>query len=85
VSKRFPCCDTAVDQENKAFKGCDMKYIVTTKGDWKELKGKLRSKYNDLTDHDVECGEGKYEEMMDGLRGKLGKTRQELVRILNSL
>jgi uncharacterized protein YjbJ (UPF0337 family) len=62
-----------------------MKYIVTTKGDWKELKGKLRSKYNDLTDHDVECGEGKYEEMMDGLRSKLGKTRQELVRILNSL
>jgi uncharacterized protein YjbJ (UPF0337 family) len=62
-----------------------MKYILTTKGDWKELKGKLRRKYNDLTDNDVECREGKYEEMMDGLRSKLGKTRQELVRILNGL
>jgi uncharacterized protein YjbJ (UPF0337 family) len=62
-----------------------MKYILTTKGDWTDLKGKLRTKYNDLTDNDVECGEGKHEEMMDGLRSKLGKTRQELVRILNRL
>jgi len=62
-----------------------MKYVLTTKGEWRELKDKLKSKYESLTDLDVECVEGKYEEMMVALRMKLGKTRQELINILNRL
>lgn len=62
-----------------------MRYVLTIKRDWKELKGKLKNKYAILADHDLECEEGKNEEMMINLRIKLDKTRQELIRILNAL
>lgn len=62
-----------------------MRYVLTTRGDWNDLKSKLRNKYATLTDVDIECKEGKQEEMMDGLQSKLGKTRQELIKILNGL
>jgi hypothetical protein len=62
-----------------------MRYVLTTKGDWDDLKNKLRSRYASLTDVDIECKEGKHDEMMDGLQFKLGKTRQELIKILNGL
>jgi hypothetical protein len=62
-----------------------MRYVLTTRGDWNDLKNKLRSKYASLTDVDIECKEGKQDEMMDGLQFKLGKTRQELIKILNGL
>jgi hypothetical protein len=61
------------------------RYVLTTRGEWNDLKSKLRNKYTDLTDADVWYTEGKQEEMMDGLRLKLSKTRQELIRILNKL
>jgi hypothetical protein len=62
-----------------------MRYVITIKGDWSDLKNKLKSKYGNLTDVDLQYSESKWEEMMDGLRTKLGKTRQELIRILNNL
>jgi uncharacterized protein YjbJ (UPF0337 family) len=62
-----------------------MKYVLTIKGDWKELKGRLKKKYTNLTDDDLEYKDGKYEEMMDDLRFKLSKTRQEFIQILNHL
>jgi uncharacterized protein YjbJ (UPF0337 family) len=61
-----------------------MRYVLTIKGNWSELKSKLKNKYKNLTDSDLEYNEDKREEMMDGLRTKLGKTRQELLRILNT-
>jgi uncharacterized protein YjbJ (UPF0337 family) len=62
-----------------------MRYILTIKREWSELKGKLKDKYKNLTDRDVEFEKGKYEEMMANLQMKLDKTRQELIKILNSL
>jgi len=62
-----------------------MQYVQTVKGDWKELKGKLKSRYTNLSDLDLESGETNRGQMMDALSARLGKTRQELIRILNSL
>jgi hypothetical protein len=62
-----------------------MRYVITTKGHWNDLKPKLKNKYNELTDRDLDPGDGSYEEMIISIQGKLGKTRQEFVRILNSL
>lgn len=62
-----------------------MRYVLTIKRDWKELKGKLKNKYAILTDSDLECKEGENEEMMMHLRVKLEKTRQEFIKILNAL
>jgi len=55
------------------------------KGNWDEQKGKLKQKYATLTDNDLMFAEGKKEEMMGKLQIKLGKTKEELHKIISSL
>lgn len=55
------------------------------KGNWNELKGKLKQKYADLTDDDLMFAEGKEDEMYGKLQQKLGKTKEELKQIFSDL
>jgi len=55
------------------------------KGNWNEIKGKLKQKYGDLTDDDLAFAEGKEEELLGRLQQKTGKTRQELIDQINEL
>jgi uncharacterized protein YjbJ (UPF0337 family) len=55
------------------------------KGTWNEAKGKLKQKYADLTDDDLLYVEGKEDELYGRLQTKLGKTRQEVEKILEDL
>ena len=48
------------------------------KGDWEQLKGKLKQKYADLTDDDLLHEEGKEQEFWGRLQEKLGKTEKEI-------
>lgn len=48
------------------------------KGNWNEIKGKLKQKYADLTDDDLMFAEGKEEELFGRLQKRLGKTKDEL-------
>ncbi|MFV8325439.1 CsbD family protein [Flavobacterium sp. ZS1P14] len=48
------------------------------KGNWNELKGKLKQKYADLTDDDLLFEEGKEDETWGKLQQKLGKTEKEI-------
>lgn len=48
------------------------------KGNWHEVKGKLKQKYAQLTDDDVTFAEGKDEEMLGRLQQKLGKTKEQI-------
>lgn len=57
----------------------------TLKGNWNELKGKLKQKYADLTDDDLLYAEGKEDELYGKLQQKLGKTKEELQQELDSL
>lgn len=50
----------------------------TIKGNWNELKGKLKQKYADLTDDDLLYVEGKEDELYGKLQQKLGKTKEEI-------
>ncbi|MBN1767820.1 MAG: CsbD family protein [Prolixibacteraceae bacterium] len=54
-------------------------------GNWNEQKGKLKQKYATLTDNDLLFAEGKKEEMLGRLQTKLGKTKEELHKIISSL
>jgi uncharacterized protein YjbJ (UPF0337 family) len=54
-------------------------------GNWKERKGKLKQKFGFLTDNDLMFEEGKKEEMLGKLQKKLGKTKDELIRIIATL
>ncbi|MFC2111247.1 CsbD family protein [Bacteroidota bacterium] len=55
------------------------------RANWKEKKAKLKQKFALLTDNDLMLVEGKKEEMLKRLQIKLGKTKEELNRILESL
>lgn len=55
------------------------------KGNWNELKGKLKQKYADLTDDDLMYAEGKEDEMYGKLQQKLGKTKEELQKMFSDL
>ena len=55
------------------------------KGNWIEQKGKLKQKFAILTDDDLMLVRGKKEEMMGRLQAKLGKTKEELHKIIASL
>lgn len=55
------------------------------KGTWNEQKGKLKQKFAELTDNDLMFEEGKKEEMFGKIQIKLGKTKEELHKIINSL
>ncbi|PKH68798.1 general stress protein CsbD [Flavobacterium sp. ALD4] len=48
------------------------------KGNWNELKGKLKQKFAELTEDDLLCDEGKEDEVWGKLQQKLGKTEKEL-------
>ena len=55
------------------------------KGGWNEQKGKIKQAYGDLTDDDLAWQEGKDDETLGRLQQKTGKTRDELVKWINSL
>ena len=55
------------------------------KGNWNEQKGKLKQKFAILTDNDLLFEKGKEEEMLGKLQVKLGKTKEELHKIIEEL
>jgi uncharacterized protein YjbJ (UPF0337 family) len=55
------------------------------KGNWNELKGRLKQKYGDLTDDDLMFTEGKEDEMLGRLQKKLGKSKDEVRRLIADL
>ncbi|GAB2801675.1 CsbD family protein [Rhabdobacter roseus] len=50
----------------------------TIKGNWNELKGKIKQKYGELTDDDLTYAEGQEDEMWGRLQQKVGKTKDEI-------
>jgi uncharacterized protein YjbJ (UPF0337 family) len=48
------------------------------KGNWNEVKGKLKQKYGQLTDQDLTFAEGKEDELLGRLQKRLGRTKDEL-------
>jgi uncharacterized protein YjbJ (UPF0337 family) len=55
------------------------------KGTWNEVKGKLKQKYGELTDDDLLLIEGKEDELYGRLQTKLGKTKEEIRKVIESI
>jgi uncharacterized protein YjbJ (UPF0337 family) len=62
-----------------------MKNLTELKGNWNETKGKLKQKFAKLTDSDLLLIEGKEDEMLGRLQVKLGKTKEEIHKIISEL
>ena len=55
------------------------------KGTWNQVKGKLKSKYGQLTDDDLTYVEGKEDELLGKLQEKTGKTKDQLIKEIEDL
>lgn len=55
------------------------------KGNWNEMKGKLKEKYAVLTDNDLAYEEGQEDQLIGHLQEKLGKTKKEVKDILRNI
>lgn len=58
---------------------------LTFKGDWNVVKGKLKQKFGHLTDDDLAYSEGKDVELLGRLQKKLGKTQEEIRKLIAEL
>ena len=55
------------------------------KGGWNEVKGKLKEKFGELTDDDLQYSEGKEDQLIGRLQKKLGKSKEEIRKIINKV
>jgi uncharacterized protein YjbJ (UPF0337 family) len=62
-----------------------METKLNIKGNWDELKGKLKQKYAKLTDDDLLFIEGKENELLGRLEKKLGQTKDEIRNVIEKL
>ena len=58
---------------------------LSAKGNWNEIAGKLKQKYANLTDDDLLFKEGKEEELVGRLQQKLGKTKEDVRKLIAKL
>jgi uncharacterized protein YjbJ (UPF0337 family) len=55
------------------------------KGNWNQIKGKLKEEYGELTDDDLQYQEGKEDQMIGHLQEKLGKSKDEVKSIIDRI
>ena len=55
------------------------------KGNWNETKGKLKQKYADLTEDDLQYVEGKEDELVGRIQKRLGVGKEEAEKIIRDI
>jgi uncharacterized protein YjbJ (UPF0337 family) len=55
------------------------------KGNWNYQKGKLKEKFTILTDDDLLFVQGQKKEMLEKIQIKIGKSKEELYKIIELL
>ena len=55
------------------------------KGNWNEIKGKLKQKYGQLTDDDLTFAQGKDDELLGRLQKRLGQSKEDLRKTIEAL
>ena len=55
------------------------------KGNWNEFKGKMKQHFADLTDDDLLYEEGKEDEFYGRIQQKIGKTKDEVKKMIADL
>ena len=55
------------------------------KGDWNITKGKMKQKWAQLTDSDLEYTEGKQDELVGRIQKRTGQTREAVEKAIKDL
>jgi uncharacterized protein YjbJ (UPF0337 family) len=53
------------------------------KGNWNVAKGKLKQKFAQLTDDDLQYVEGKEDELLGRIQKRTGQTREAIERVID--
>jgi len=56
---------------------------LVMRGSWDDVKGQLKQNYAELTDEDLTYADGKEDELFGRLQRKLGKTKDEIVKLIS--
>jgi hypothetical protein len=59
--------------------------LIINHGNWDDLKSRLKNKYPQLTDTDLQNEEGMEEDMLRMVEYKLRKTKKEMKEIIEGL
>jgi len=55
------------------------------KGNWNELKGKIKQQWGELNDDDLTYQEGKEDELLGRIQKKTGKAKEEIIHFIEKL
>lgn len=55
------------------------------KGNWNEIKGKVKQEYAELTEDDLMYQEGQEDELLGRIQKKTGKGKEEVKSFIDSL
>ena len=58
---------------------------LKAKGNWNEVKGKIKQKYANLTDDDLLYEEGKDDELLGRIQKKTGATKEDIKAWIDKL
>jgi uncharacterized protein YjbJ (UPF0337 family) len=58
---------------------------LKTKGNWNEVKGKIKQKYANLTDDDLLYEEGKDDELLGRIQKKTGAAKEDIKSWIDKL
>lgn len=58
---------------------------LKAKGNWNEIKGKIKQQYASLTDDDLTYEEGKEDEMLGRIQKKTGHSKEEIKKWIDKL
>jgi len=56
---------------------------LTVKGNWNIAKGKLKQKFAQLTDDDLQYTEGKEDELVGRIQRRTGQSKEKIQTIIN--
>jgi uncharacterized protein YjbJ (UPF0337 family) len=54
-------------------------------GNWNQLKGKLKERWGQLSDDELQSAEGNYDQLVGLIQQRTGEGRQQVERLLNEL
>jgi uncharacterized protein YjbJ (UPF0337 family) len=77
--------DTSNQLDKPSARDLGMMNRLQISGTWKEIKAKLKERYANLTDEDLRFTDGKEKELLSQLQKRLGKSSEELRRIIRDL
>jgi uncharacterized protein YjbJ (UPF0337 family) len=58
---------------------------LKAKGNWNEIKGKIKKQYATITDDDLLYQEGKDDELLGRIQKKTGKTKDQVIKWIDQL